>query len=202
MVTGPLAENTLHLLQTAVRWWQEEVGFAFVDLPWIVPAVYSDATRPAHCRDIQTPHGSFVASGEQSFLQLSCEGRLPAGMPGYIGWTPCLRDEQVLDEQHQHGFMKAEWFVPLAAGDTGLDCLTTLLSQQVALFYVLAREADGPENLWMRRDWSQGEGQVDILLSDIEIGSYGVREALGQRYIYGTALALPRFITALGRSNA
>lgn len=47
-----------------------------------------------------------------------------------------------------------------------------------------------------------GHLQLDIQLDGIEIGSYGVREFLGQHYIYGTALALPRFQQALVKAGA
>jgi hypothetical protein len=195
MVTGPLDRNTLRLLDRAIAYWEGH-GFAFVDLPWVVETPYSDATRPAYCRDIATPCGSFVASGEQSFLQLHDQGLLRKGFPGYVGWSPCLRDEAVLDELHQHGFMKAEWYVPLVNDGVG-KALGELIRRQRELFIDLAN-IDGTNEV----DISivrTGEYQLDIELAGVEIGSYGRRTFKGRQYLYGTALALPRFNIALQR---
>lgn len=194
-VTGPFAANSLLLLHRAVEWWVAQ-GFQYVDLPWMVPKEFSDATRPAYCRDIESLHGSFVASGEQSFLQLWEQERLPAGAPGYIGWTPCLRDE-VLDTTHQHGFMKAEWFVPLDPARDAMwrSWLLKLVGDQSVMFGTLTRRAG--ESLPPRAEafWS-GPEQIDLMIGGLEVGSYGRRFFNGRPYLYGTALALPRFTQA------
>lgn len=192
-VTGPFTADSLMLLHRALEWWIGS-GFQYVDLPWMVPKQFSDATRPESCRDVPTLHGSFVASGEQSFLQLWEEGRL-WGASGYVGWTPCVRDD-VLDEYHQHGFVKAEWFVPLEDGaqDQWQARKAELVGEQAKLFEMLAQHAGASvmvDTLYLDAD------QTDLVLNGIEIGSYGIRTFNGRRYIYGTALALPRFTQAL-----
>lgn len=196
-VTGPFEENCLLLLHHALMWWQGR-GFKFVDLPWMVPKEFSDATRPAGCRDIATLHGSFVASGEQSFLQMWDAGLLPAEATGYIGWTPCLRDD-VLDETHQHGFMKVEWFVPAPADEPAPEWsprLHALLALQTDMFRAVAREAGRPLSAPLWR-CLVGPEQVDLMVGGLEVGSYGRRMFNGRAYFYGTALALPRFAQAL-----
>jgi hypothetical protein len=200
-VTGPFPANSLLLLHLAIQWWQTQ-GFAYVDLPWVVPGGYAAAHRPAFCRDIATQHGSFVGSGEQSFLMLREKGLLAGGAPGYIGWTPCLRDE-VLDETHQHGFMKAEWYVPLARVEvTGWrERLAELLAAQEMMFRAVALYAEGPIGLRIDREES-GAAQSDLVVAGLEVGSYGLRHFNGQSYIYGTALALPRFTQALARLDS
>ncbi len=201
-VTGPFHPRSLALLQVALDWWQAQ-GFAYVDLPWLVPQAYSDATRPAVCRDIQTLHGSFVASGEQSFLALWDAGELPPGARGYIGWTPCLRDEHVLDDLHQHGFMKAEWFVPVDALSSlaQRQTLTELVLKQVELFKRLA--TDLPPNIPVAVVLTPtADDAVDLVLGGIEVGSYGVRQFKGRTYLYGTALAVPRFNVAQQAATA
>lgn len=194
-LTGPFPDNVFQLMHTAIRWWQSK-GFHYVDLPWIVPQRYSDATRPPTARDISTPQGSFVASGEQSFLYLWENEILPRDpVPGFIGWTPCLRDELVLDEHHQHGFMKAEWFVPLAPDQEHYLSLAKLIKLQVEMFeFVAGRALDKTGYLELQQE---SPLQLDLVLSGIEVGSYGVRSFNGAAYIYGTALALPRFSQAL-----
>lgn len=200
-VTGPFPANSLLLLHVALQWWQSQ-SFLYVDLPWMVPTAYASAHRPAFCRDVLTLHGSFVGSGEQSFLMLREEDRLPPGARGYIGWTPCLRDE-VLDETHQHGFMKAEWFVPLTHREVPAwqAILDELLDDQVGMFKNVARYAGGPLDLQVSREKS-GPEQWDLVMGGLEVGSYGLRHFNGQPYLYGTALALPRFTQALERVAA
>lgn len=194
-VTGPFSSNSLLMLYRAIECWKSH-GFRDVDLPWLVQKEFSDATRPPECRDLQTPYGSFVASGEQSFLQLWEAGQL-SGARGYVGWTPCLRDDK-LDGLHQHGFMKAEWFVPLEAttAHDWHDLLMTLVKTQAEIFHMVAEQRDmglpRPVDIVVL-----GPAQVDIELNGVEIGSYGRREFRGRHYLYGTALALPRFTLAL-----
>ncbi|WP_059925057.1 hypothetical protein [Burkholderia ubonensis] len=198
-VTGPFPDNSLLLLHLAIQWWQAQ-GFQYVDLPWMVPKAYADAHRPDFCREIRTLHGSFVGSGEQSFLMLREEGRLRGGAPGYIGWTPCLRDEAVLDETHQHGFMKAEWYVPLERAQIlgWRVYFDALMEQQTQMFRAVALHAGGPIGLPVAREES-GAVQHDLLVAGLEVGSYGMRHFKGKAYLYGTALALPRFPQALAR---
>lgn len=219
-LTGPFQDNAFQLMHNAIRWWQRK-GFQYVDLPWIVPRQYSDATRPPSARDISTSHGSFVASGEQSFLQLWDEGRLSTHrtdalgsqeqlaevqgtgqvpVPGYIGWTPCLRDEPVLDEHHQHGFMKAEWFVPLSSSQSPNLALAKLIERQIEMFEFVA--GDSLDQTGCLAVLPQANLQFDLVLCDIEIGSYGVRTFKDKAYIYGTALALPRFSQAVATHRA
>lgn len=198
MVIAPLAENSLDLLSTAVRWWMSHERFAFVNLPWTVPVRYSAATRPPGARDVLTTHGAFVASGEQSFLQLWHERRLAESNTGYIGWTPCLRDES-LDELHHFGFMKAELFVPLAPEEQAMDRVYWLLGRQLVLFSELACKL-GTAAPALTIEKVSGD-QLDIFLNDIEIGSYGARRFESLSYAYGTALALPRFTQALAHTE-
>ena len=199
-VTGPFHPRSLGLLQVALDAWQAR-GFRYIDLPWMVPKAFSDATRPSFCRDIPTLHGSFVASGEQSFLQLWQEGRLPKRVAGYVGWTPCLRDEAVLDETHQHGFMKAEWFVPLSKKLTAgghEQQLMGLVGTQTDIFFEVAKVLGWRRKPFIHSEFTR-EG-VDLVLAGIELGSYGIRTFNEKPYLYGTALALPRFTQALEKS--
>lgn len=196
MVIAPLNEHTLDLLSFAVQWWVQR-GLRFVNLPWVVDPRYSAVTRPAFARDIETPHGVFVASGEQSFMELWEKGALPPHSEGYVGWTPCLRDEPKLDELHYFGFMKAEVFIPLTPESRPMTACTQLVSQQLQLFTLLCHRF-GVLHPALTTEVISAE-QIDILLNDIEIGSYGVRALNDRKFLYGTALALPRFSQALAR---
>ena len=196
MITGPLSADSLGLLHRALLFWQQQ-GFVFVDLPWIIPGHFTRMTRPPERREISTFYGNLVASGEQSFLKLFQNKRLVAA-PGYVGWSPCFRDEPWFDELHQFAFIKAECFVPFQHRIAGKIALSQLLSKQQQLFISLAKlhgsKAPIIEQEVVKHD------QIDLCLGGIEIGSYGVREFEGCQYLYGTALALPRFTTALDRA--
>src|SRR4051812_31257748 len=113
MVHAPLNNDTLSRLSSALQYWQQK-GYRFVNLPWMVPQEYTDLTKPDFATepDPSTKHGILVASGEQSFLKLWAEGLLEGGQ-GYVGWTPCFRNEPVYDAGHHFYFMKAELFFPL-----------------------------------------------------------------------------------------
>lgn len=198
-IASDLTRNTLDLLNQALQALCR-LDYVFVDLPWIVDKEHSDATRPSTSRDFETPYGSLVASGEQSFLQLYFESRLtPRGMrPGYVGWTPCFRDEPQLDVLHRPAFVKVEWFaprVPLNYGKT----LQARIYEQIGVFRDLATYCgmsyhDATENLELA---STGEDAWDIQFGGVEIGSYGFRTFNGLNYLYGTGLALPRFTQAI-----
>ncbi len=190
--------DSLKLLHTALNLLSVQ-GFEFIDLPWAVHRVYSDATRPEGHKDFATPIGSLVASGEQSFLQMWGRGELPflKGTPGYVGWTPCFRDEPILDEFHQSCFLKVEWFVPNPQDPTHL--LSALLDMQQATFCALAQGLGVPyQTTRSRMQVAQTASDTyDINVCGIEVGSYGLRTFRNDPYLYGTGLALPRFTTAL-----
>ncbi len=199
MVTAPLAEDDLLLLHAALRWWQTKGGFRFVNLPWVVAPVYSQATRPAWVAPVMTSQGEFVGSGEQSFLQLHVRKQLPPA-PGYVGWTPCLREEPEFDALHHLGFLKAELFVPVEDRSQVHVVLQQMLARQKAAFEALAHTAGvtGPVRV---SEEQLGPAEVDLVIGGVEVGSYGVRRMDDWLYVYGTALALPRFRQALHRAG-
>lgn len=170
--------------------WIEEEGATEVPLAWMVPRIYVDATCPPG-RDPQpfTPHGHLVASGEQTFLQLAAADRLPdAGT--FIGWTPCFRDE-AFDALHHYAFVKAEIFAWTDPDRPEAEQIIGLVERARR---VLQHETDAPILPHPLPD-----GTWDLTLHGIEIGSYGARSLLdgSRRYLYGTALAEPRFTRAL-----
>lgn len=195
--SGPFTQNSLGLLQWILDEWCRR-GLTMVDLPWLVPSAFSDATRPEFSRDLRTPQGSLVGSGEQSFLYMWSQGLLPAAAAGYVGWTPCFRDENV-DELHQHAFMKVEWFIPLAPENVqrwALRMAQMIVAQEV-LFLALAKHVN-PNAEAAFSIVRISDDQFDINLNGIEVGSYGFRPFGSKCYLYGTGLALPRFNQALG----
>ncbi len=193
MVAARFAPNSLKLLEESIHYWQKQ-GYAFVDLPWIVEEHYTAVTRPPGGKEVPTVYGNLVASGEQSFLKLFTENVLPQAR-GYIGWTPCFRDEPVLDALHHFYFLKSEVFVPRPTEAAAFEELPLLLTLQTAFFEELIRSLSTHQAPVVREIISTH--QVDLCLNGIEIGSYGVRAYEGCWYLYGTALALPRFTAAM-----
>lgn len=192
MVIAPLNSSVLARLDRALSFWQAK-GFVFVNLPWLASDRFVKMTKPAFVttEDPSTLHGGLVASGEQSFLEMWEEGALAAGQR-YIGWTPCFREEPTFDETHHFYFLKAELFCPVAEDNQA--ALQQMLEGSKALFEKLAGQPLATQVVPISED------QLDLELSDIEVGSYGVRELpSGGSYVYGTALAEPRFSTALKR---
>lgn len=185
----------LTLLDQAVSYWVDHFQYREVELPWVIPERFTAATRPADRAELSLPQGNLIASGEQSFLMLMSDRALPAA-PGYVGWSPCFRAEPCLDELHRLTFLKAEVFIPVNSYEAGRNALPLLLERQRRLFQHLIALSEA-SSLTLTLEPLE-EAQLDWLLNGIEIGSYGVRAFEDVFwYLYGTALALPRFRQAL-----
>lgn len=193
MVHANLNETSILRLHQAVSYWREK-GYEYTGLPWIVPQKYTDFTKPPMVlsSDPTTEHGTLVASGEQSFLQLWDEGRLSAGK-GYLGWSPCFRNEPYFDDRHHFYFMKAELFYPVP--DNPRQVLNEQVNGALRFFSGLLGTSESLSTRQITAD------QIDIEFQGIELGSYGIRQLpdTGQ-YVYGTALAEPRFSLAKAAS--
>ncbi len=182
--------RALARLARVMERWVEQENAREVPLAWMTPHAYVEVTRPAWAPEQPvTEHGYLVASGEQTFLQLAEEDRLPKA-ECYIGWTPCFRHE-TFDEQHHFAFLKAEAFAWL---DETRPEDHQLIEWVERARRVLQDETEGdicPVPL--------EDGSWDLELNGVEVGSYGIRALplTGRRYLYGTALAEPRFSFAL-----
>lgn len=162
-------------------------GYKYVEVPWFVPLETSAITCPPD----RTPfalgkHGYLVASGEQSFLQMIRDEKLPPGK--YQCITPCFRDEPKIDELHQYGFMKLE-LIDTREGCVWSAQLDWMVNEALEYFRSngvmcnLDRYQDGQDIVGWRKDTKQW----------IELGSYGIRNhPLVGTWIYGTGCAEPR----------
>lgn len=191
----PLNPSVLSRFAQAAHDWKSE-GALWVDLPWQVPEDFTRATRPLFChgKDVQTPHGTLLASGEQAFLWLDSQRLLPDIC--MVGWTPCFRDEAVLDGWHQYSFIKLEAYLPIASDVDAEKALDRLACRARAHFERWSGQRIFRRNL--------ADGSIDLELNEHEIGSYGVRShptIKGRRYAYGTVLAEPRFSMAMEASR-
>ena len=196
--------SSLRVLSRALDDWSK-CGAQFISLPWLASSQSMDATRPAERPahlDIATPFGSFVASGEQSFLDLAQQGALQSSQL-YIGWTPCLRHEEQFDYWHHYQFLKVELFAWAQGWSTGNISETPNPLAYAQLLH-LVKTAKELFEQWIGVD-TQSHPQVqavqidphswDLMCNDIELGSYGIRmhPSIGRPYLYGTAVAEPRY---------
>lgn len=163
-------------------------GYEYIEVPWMVTRTPLDVTRPPQARPFKVVIGNepdiepmlyLVASGEQSFLYIRkdlCPGRK------YITVTPCFRDEPVTDEIHHLDFMKAELIVPVWKTDDPKSILDDMVSDAWNFF-----------RHYTHAETVKTEEGIDITVGGIEVGSYGIREHNGFRWVYGTGVAEPRF---------
>ena len=213
-----ISPEALIRLGSVIKMWQRDHSAIFLDLPWTASAPFIHATKPAKAkfsRDIETPQGLLVASGEQSFCELGHRGYLE-GSGLFIAWTPCFRDEPFFDEMHHFGFLKAELFQWLEASDGALRhdfflndkskqharAQTLFLAEKAGRIFNELIKQNAPNAPWCTLSEVVGEDlethdfcQWDVLCGGHELGSYGVRAhpTLDKPYLYGTAIAEPRF---------
>ena len=164
-----------------------------LDVPYLVDADILAFTLPPGKEDapLGHPNGKFyVASAEQSFLQMEKDGyEFIAGHP-YMALTPCYRTEEVLDESHFNIFLKLELieFYP-SFGEV------REYAEEMRYFF-----------------WTYYKVQTRIVETEIgldvedmnglELGSFGTRlSPQGHPYIYATAIAEPRASMAINRRN-
>lgn len=155
----------------------ENRGYDQIEVPWIVPRAFDDITRPGKKSPILVGEdSSLVGSAEQSFIYLLSRGILKPGQ--YQAITPCFRDD-VEDLLHLKQFMKNEL---IKTDKVNNDQLTSMVTMALDFVHAYNKEASIIET----------ESGFDIVLGDIELGSYGIREHYNLKWIYGTGCALPR----------
>lgn len=161
----------------------ENCGYSRIESPWTVTKGISNITKPEGAKDfsISEKDKVLVASGEQSFLSLYNKGFLPLGM--YQSTTPCFRDES-FDPLHTKYFIKNELIRTDKTDEKSLmemiDCVSTFFYQ------LLGGDVKVVETY-------MGYKSYDITYKDQELGSYGIRDCVFLKWIYGTGIAEPRF---------
>lgn len=159
----------------------KHLGYELLNVPQCVDFDVSQHTKPEGCPELfHRGMKVYVASAEQSFIQMHKEDNLPNGK--YMALTPCYRHEACLDDTHYSMFLKLELIIvgsaeSLNVATDACSFLTSVGAECVVL----------PTN--------EGVDTYDILTNHkgVELGSYGVREMLdGTVYTYGTGIAEPR----------
>lgn len=165
----------------------ESRGYKLIDVPLVVDSESSEHTKPKGVRDLShIDNKVYVASAEQSFIQLHKEGKLPDGK--YCAITPCYRPERTLDETRYLVFLKVELIV---VGLYKMNPLMEMINDAKKFFNsILGDLPVEVGNLIL-------DNEVDLIYNGIELGSYGYRKMLGgTQYYYGTGCAEPRLSVA------
>jgi hypothetical protein len=172
-----------HTKIVAAEEYYERAGYQKLDVPWVIGREAYCATFPEHAFPFFTLGGFLPASGEQSFIQLMLDGKLPAGK--YQCTTPCFRDEQEYNELHLPYFYKVE-----------------LILVGSSSYYNTIKDAEGffIDYCEIHREPINSD-QVDIVEATtcIELGSYGRRQFKDFCWVYGTGLAEPRLSQVLAK---
>jgi hypothetical protein len=172
------------LIIEAVDFYQE-LGYQLIDVPQVVDFDVSQHTKPEGVPEkFHRGMKVYVASAEQSFLQLHKEGKLANGK--YVAMTPCYRNESCLDDTHYNMFLKVEL---INVGSVNSEeCVYD--SKRFFDIYIPSVVVETDESI----------NSFDIIGASCktELGSYGVRNTLdGTSYVYGTGIAEPRFSVVL-----
>ena len=166
----------LQNLTEALRFYKQR-GYHEIEAPWIVSKAAIAATIPPGARSMDVlDHGSLVASGEQSFVELWLESKLPNGK--YCCCTPCFRDEPVISDLTRLYFTKVEL---IEVGE-----LTFLKNTVTDAFDFHKYHIPNVKIV-------DTEIGFDIFSGNIELGSYGYRAFGKMSWVYGTGCAEPRF---------
>lgn len=171
-------------------------GYKYIEVPWLVS---NEAIRSTFNGPISEVFQNkyVVGSGEQSFVQLQLDGKLPIGK--YVTLTPCFRDEIELSDIKQLSFMKVELYDFRAFYNAKFALMETIKLCETWF----NKLQDTAVNIVRT-----GESEYDINLHGIEIGSYGIRtynKTLNEKnechWIYATGLAEPRFSTVVNKNR-
>lgn len=159
-------------------------GFQRIEAPWTVTESVISLTKPEHAAPYKIEHTGkcLVGSAEQSFLYMYIKGQLPKGK--FQATTPCFRDE-LFDATHTKYFIKNELINTI---DVTEEALKELVDTAYGFFQTFTDKV---------RIERVDENSYDIVINNIEVGSYGIRENSFLKYIYGTACAEPRLSIAL-----
>jgi hypothetical protein len=178
------------LLSDAIDYYTK-IGYKYIEVPWAVNPEVLAITAPPSVVPYYVDTGVLVASGEQGFLQLIINREL---MPGrYCTLTPCFRKEKEYSELTKHYFMKVELIdIPLRIDKYSESRFWTMLWDAKMFFDYNLKVVDRSTHYEL-----VSETQFDIMLGEIELGSYGYREFEDISWYYGTGLAEPRFSATL-----
>ena len=169
-------------------------GYEKINLPWIINEKYIKLTYKDCNKFIIKDGRALLGSAEQAFLREVSENNLEGK---FQCLTPCFRNDDE-DELHFEYFMKNELFI--YNREYNFKGYELILEEMIINAYNFFEEQSYLPTLKIV-DTSESLLSYDILLNDVEVGSYLIREIEfeGKKIMYtcGTGLAEPRFETAM-----
>lgn len=177
----------LRLLGQAIDYYKD-LGYEYVEVPWLVKESTSLLTLPegknSNC--IKDDGRCFIGSAEQGIIELFLNNKVEKNKK-YVSFSPCLRigDD---DEYHKEFFYKVElsYFC-----DSSFDAPKEVIPITQDARELFSNLLKVPVN--EIRAITTSDTNVDLVINEVEIGSYGYRKIDENSYIiYGTGLALPR----------
>lgn len=168
----------------------KNLGYVYKELDWIIPKKYIEYTYKEYNKYTLSDN-SLLGSAEQVFIKEMIENDLNGKFQCI---TPCFRND-VIDELHQEYFMKNELFFrdgSLSFKENLIHLEQVILDAKTFFIKISKEDCEVIET---------SKNCYDILLNNIEVGSYGIRQIEDLYYIYGTGLAEPRFSVALHKNK-
>lgn len=182
----------LSLLDKAVQFYKG-IGCLPTEVPYLVDPDIMAFTCPPGVVDRRLTHSDgkqYVASAEQSFLQMEKDGKLEGFRGALMALTPCYRDEPTLDDVHFNIFLKLEIF------DYGAE------TEEEVYFWANRMKRFFDEFSVTTHIVKTDIGFDVMSEGDLELGSFGCRASpKGIKYIYATGLAEPRASIAIRESG-
>lgn len=176
----------------------KELGFENLETPWYVSNEYINFTFKN--QDVKNDFKVYinfdelflVGSREQSFISMDVKNELKKGK--FQSITPCFRNE-IEDNLHNSYFMKNEIYI-----NTNIT-INTLKNLIDTSFKFFSKYLDTNDLKIIETFDSLSEISYDIYYKDIELGSYGIRNIRGLKWIYGTGCAEPRLSYCINLSK-
>ncbi|MFA5048593.1 MAG: hypothetical protein WC516_06235 [Patescibacteria group bacterium] len=166
----------------------EQYGFIPIEVPWVVNKKFINITLPYKCLPTMlSDNNCLVGSAEQSFLKLLYNKLLKKGY--YQAITPCFRDDEE-DYLHKKWFIKNELIATKDVNNKNLHKIIKIaydfFNQYIPNLVVIQTESP-----------KIAKCNFDIMYNNIELGSYGIRNYQGLKWIYATGCAEPRLSIAI-----
>lgn len=166
----------------------KSLGYKLIDVPMCVDIDVINQTLPPNCIPFKHQDKAYVGSAEQSFIQLHKDKKIKNGK--YMALTPCVRDEDIIDETHFTTFLKLELI------NIGTKNSISIL-RDAELFFKNYLKVEIKET-----NESINSFDINDCKNNIELGSYGIRKMIdGTFYSYGTGISEPRLSYVLKKQN-
>lgn len=166
-------------------------GFKYIETPYIVSRESIEYTLPKGCHPFEVVcngknMGCLVGSAEQGFLEIY--DKLKSNKM-YFSYSPCFREEPVLNDKNQQYFSKIELFCK--EPENPLSTLYNFMGVASTIMDSLCHNTFKTNVKTV-----QSFKSYDLHINGTEVGSYSIYSKKGRNWVCGTGLALPRFLYA------